>query len=292
MQPQPCSAALLALDLGQPTAPLRCCAGLKRLGVSRIVLALAAHLHDVRGLRDRIQDLLQSELVERKGVLENQGFTVETGILLGDAHSAVARMAAEKNCDLVVVGSRVHSLAGDILLGGVAGDLLHYGREPLLLLRFPHEAPEACACPLTALDRVLFATDFSDNAEHAWTHLLGLVEGGVKDVVLLHVQDSRKIPESDAEQLRTYNEIDTQRLERLRDVLVERGAASVAIELPYGHPAKILLDRSRQGDLSLMVLGRQGRGYLHELFVGSTSHAIARHSPVPLLLVPMPAAEA
>jgi nucleotide-binding universal stress UspA family protein len=292
MTTQPYSAALLALDLGTSAAQLRCCAGLRRLGVSRVVLALSAPLHDVPGLNDSIRQLLHAGLDERKAALEQQGFAVETEILLGEPHAAAAILAREKNCDLLVAGSRVRSLAGDILLGGIAGDLLHYCCAPLLLLRFPADDNESCACPLTALERVLFATDFSDNAEHAWSHLLRLVAGGVKDVVLLHVQDSRKIPESDPEQLKTYNEIDTQRLERLKDELLARGAQTVSLELPYGVPAKVLLDRSRQGDLSLMVMGRQGRGYLRELLVGSTSHAIARHAPVPLLLVPMAAAEA
>ena len=292
MTTQPYSAALLALDLGTSAAQLRCCAGLKRLGVSRVVLALSAPLHEVPGLHESIQQLLQAGLDERKAALEQQGFAVETDILLGEPHAAAAKLAREKTCDLLVVGSRVRSLAGDILLGGVAGDLLHYSRAPLLLMRFSPDGEETCACPLASLDRVLFATDFSDNAERAWGHLIRLVEGGAKDVVLLHVQDSRKIPESDPEQLKIYNEIDTQRLERLKEDLLARGAQTVALELPYGVPAKVLLDRSRQGDLSLMVLGRQGRGYLRELLVGSTSHAVARHAPVPLLLVPMTVADA
>jgi nucleotide-binding universal stress UspA family protein len=60
----------------------------------------------------------------------------------------------------------------------------------------------------------------------------------------------------------------------------------VRIELPYGSPKKEIVARTKRDDVSLVVMGSQGRGYLAELFLGSVSHAVARHSEVPVLLIP------
>ena len=47
----------------------------------------------------------------------------------------------------------------------------------------------------------------------------------------------------------------------------------------------IATDLSRES-VSLTVMGSQGRGHLGELFLGSVSHNVARHAPVPVLLIP------
>jgi nucleotide-binding universal stress UspA family protein len=36
----------------------------------------------------------------------------------------------------------------------------------------------------------------------------------------------------------------------------------------------------------LIVMGRQGRGPIPEIFLGSVSHNMVRHAPIPVLLVP------
>ncbi len=54
----------------------------------------------------------------------------------------------------------------------------------------------------------------------------------------------------------------------------------------HGLAKQKIVERSRQGDLSLPVIGSQLRGYFGEVLLGSVSHVVARRSPVPVLLVP------
>jgi nucleotide-binding universal stress UspA family protein len=128
------------------------------------------------------------------------------------------------------------------------------------------------------LNHVLFPTDFSDNAEHAFAYVKKIAKCGAKQVTLLHVQDKGKIDRHLKDRLEEFNKIDTERLERLKDI---------RIELPYGSPKKEIIDHTRLGDVSLVVMGSQGRGFIGEIFLGSVSHAVARHSEVPVLLVPL-----
>ena len=139
---------------------------------------------------------------------------------------------------------------------------------------------------MVPIRRILFPTDFSDNAEHAFSYVGKIAECGAECITLLHVQDKGKIDWHLKDRLDEFNRIDTKRLERLKAELVKRGVQDVGIELPYGSPKKEIIDRTKQDDVSLVVMGSQERGYLAELLLGSVSHAVARHSEAPVLLVP------
>ena len=88
------------------------------------------------------------------------------------------------------------------------------------------------------------------------------------------------------DRLEEFNRIDTERLERLKAELAQRGVKDVRMELPYGLPKKEIIEHTRKDGVSLVVMGSQGRGYIGELFLGSVSHAVARHSEAPILLIP------
>lgn len=279
--------AMIATDLSESSERfLQCKAGLKHLGIQEVVLAFCLRLHEVKGLRANIEEILKSELEQYRGMLEANGYTATVEMVLGDPHVEMNRLADAQYCDLVVIGSRVHGLSGEVLLGGIAGEVLHSCRKPLLVARIHMDKDCQQECPLATLDRVLFPTDFSENAEHAFASLIELVQGDFKSVVLMHVQDRTKIDRHLKERLEEFNTIDRERLERLKSALIDKGAKEVQIELPYGLPTEEILNRTRQGDIALTVMGSQGRGFISEIFLGSTSHNVARHSPAPVLLIP------
>ena len=62
--------------------------------------------------------------------------------------------------------------------------------------------------------------------------------------------------------------------------------AEVEIVLIYGNPSRDILDRIEDAHVQLVVMGSQGRGYVRDLFLGSVSHNIARHSQASVLLIP------
>lgn len=83
-----------------------------------------------------------------------------------------------------------------------------------------------------------FSTDFSDNAEPAFIYVDKIADSGAKKVTLLHVHDQSKIDRHLKEKLKEFNQTDTQRLQRLKFDLEERGVKDVRIEIHYGSPQK------------------------------------------------------
>jgi nucleotide-binding universal stress UspA family protein len=59
---------------------------------------------------------------------------------------------------------------------------------------------------------------------------------------------------------------------------------SITTKVMEGRPAHVLLDDAAGAEL--LVVGTRGMGGAAELFLGSTSHACAHRSPVPVVIVP------
>ena len=285
------SKILVATDLSEASDRVICTlGGLKALGTREALLIHCFNIRDVGTLADGLMELARPSFEKQKKVLEDQGFQVKAKMVLGLPQIEINRQADEHDCSLIVVGSHGETMAGEIMLGGVASAVIHSATRPVLILRLrlkDENGRAVCEEPTcNPLGHVLFPTDFSDNAEHAFSYVEKIAECEANRITLLHVQDQIKIDRHLKDRLEEFNRIDTERLERLKAVLVKRGVRDVRIELPYGSPKKEIIARTKRDGVSLVVMGSQGRGYLAELFLGSVSHAVARHSEAPVLLIP------
>ena len=281
---------LVATDMSEASEKAICAlSGMKELGTEEAILIHCFNIRDVGTLADQLMELNRPSFEKQKQMLEKMGFKTTGKMVLGLPHIEVNRMAEEHNCSLIVVGSHGHIIASDVTLGSVAGAVVHTAVRPVLLLRCrlrDADGKEICESPVCdPLSHVLLPTDFSDNAKHAFSYVMKIADCGAKKVTLLHVQDKSKIDRHLKERLEEFNQIDTERLERLKADLEKRGVENIQIEMPYGLPKKELIARTQEDDVSLVVMGSQGRGYVSEMLLGSVSHAVARHSQVPVLLI-------
>lgn len=282
---------LVATDLSEASERVICALGsLKAIGAREAVLIHCFNIRDVGSLADRLMELAKPSFERQTKLLAGLGFAVTGKMVLGLPQIEINRQADEQDCSLVVVGSTGGTMAGEILLGGVASAVIHSATRPVLILRLRLKDEKGRAgsdgATCNPLEHVLFPTDFSDNAEHAFTYVEKLAECGAKRITLLHVQDQSRIERRLKHKLDEFNETDQARLTRLKDDLVKHGAKDVRIEIPYGSPKKEILARTRQDGVTLVVMGSQGRGFVGEVFLGSVSHAVARHAEIPVLLVP------
>jgi len=281
---------LVATDLSDASdRVVGCLAALHSLGVEEVTLLHCLGIRHLEEMQHLLAPVVQPRLNAQKSALEKQGFRVSVDLAAGLAKFEINRIAAERDLDLVVVGSHGHTMSGELRLGGVASEVIHNARKPVLLVRLAMSTMKdqsrcEVVCP-TLLDHILFPTDFSDNAEHAFSTAKELVASGAKHLTLLHVQDRTKLARHSAEQLTEFDRIDRERLERMSSELTSRGG-NVDYELTFGSPTSEILARARKGDVSLIVMGSQGRGFISEVFLGSVSHQTARLAPVSVLLVP------
>ena len=285
---------LVATDLSAASeAVCRNLLGLKKLGARRVLLVHALDIRHMEVMKYELGPLVEPRLLQLKGIVEAQGFEVETQIRSHSPAWEVKLAAREQSCSLIVIGTHGATLARDVLLGSVAHDLLQSAEKPVLLLPLnilaeKEEERRQVICG-DLLRHLLFATDFSDVAEKAFDTLRGLVGAAKAEVTLYHVQDKARIEPHLKDKLEEFNRVDSERLARLEKELLSGGAPKVNNVIDYGRPAKLLVERANSGAFSLLVMGNQGRGYLAEAFLGRVAHHVAHHADIPVLLVPMAA---
>ena len=237
-------------------------------------------------------DLAQRGLARQAERLAGMGFHVQPQVVVGLPQTEVNRLATSRDCDLVVVGSHGEDGGMALLLGGVAGAIVYSMTRPTLVvrLRFSLEGDQH-VCDLIHCDflgHILMPHDFSPNADRAFSYVQQLADLGAKAVTLLHVQDTSAVERHllRGRELREADEADAARLAPLRDDLLGRGVAHVSIKVRHGSPRQVI-SAATEEDVSLVVMGSQGRGRVKEFFLGSVSYETVRRSSAPVLLVPL-----
>ena len=133
---------------------------------------------------------------------------------------------------------------------------------------------------------ILVALDASEHAQHALELAVALAVRDGAWLTLMHVVPPATTtgvapfvvpvpPETDAD----------------AHALLERAQATVPESVRvhalvrHGRPPQEILERVTAAGHDLIVIGSRGRGPARSLLLGSVSHDVARHSPVPVLVV-------
>lgn len=235
-------------------------------------------------------NVLEKNLRDQREILEKQGFEVETRIVPGLAKSEIAHVAEEEDYSLIVVGALTSSRLNEFVFGGIAYDITHHCRKPILVVRLAEGKSEGehVIRPVRSnySQHILLPTDFSEIADQAFRAVIELASRGLKKVTVMHVQDKSRIEPHLIERLGEFNEIDDARLADMKEKLLAEGVREVDTVLAYGNPSQEILSAVRDRNVQLVIMGSQGRGYVKEMFLGSVSHNIARMSESSVLLIP------
>ncbi len=154
---------------------------------------------------------------------------------------------------------------------------------------------------------ILYATDLSANAAHAFRHAIALARCHEARIHILHV-----LPEIEPAVLNYVSTVmgedrltdlelshkDEVRAE-IRDRLARFAKEELAdhpedleriaeIEIHHGSPAGQILEAADRIDADLVVLGSHGKGRLKYAFLGSVAEKLLRKSHRPVLVIPLP----
>ncbi len=282
---------VLAVDLSEESyAIVKSFEGLKIFGAKDVILVQCLGVDETASITlSYTTKVIESSLVRQKKVLEEMGFTVETKIISGIAKNEINQIA-EKGNTLIVTGAQKHTRLSELFLGGLAYDVIHFAKKPVLLIRLKKSTENGTSASNVVHNQlnhhILFPTDFSDTADQAFAVVKELVESGVEKVTLVHVQDQHRMDPYLITKLEEFNRIDTERLIALKNELLEVGNIEVDLALRYGVPALEILSMVKETKAELVVMGSQGRGFVRELYLGSVSHNVARQADASVLLIP------
>jgi nucleotide-binding universal stress UspA family protein len=139
-------------------------------------------------------------------------------------------------------------------------------------------------------EKILYPTDFSDVAQAAVRHIEDLRCTGAREVIILHVIDSRIMD------LLVYNPLVAMELEKnLRDdasfrinavrTRLEEIGYQVTARVVVGIPTGMILRVEKEEDVSVIVLGSHGKSNVREMLLGSVSEGVIRSAARPVLVV-------
>lgn len=141
--------------------------------------------------------------------------------------------------------------------------------------------------------KILFATDFSDNADRAFVFAVNTaVRNAGCELHLLHV-----IPEPSAQFWKGYiyevdEDVDARAKREIDEKLAETyrprvpGDVKLVIAMRIGEAGQQILEYAKAEDIDLVIVGRQGAGTVGKILFGNVTGRVVRKAPCPVLVIP------
>ncbi|MFC6942871.1 universal stress protein [Salinirubellus sp. GCM10025818] len=217
-------------------------------------------------------------LERQRELLEAEGFDVETHVVRGTPHRRINGLAEQVNADLMIVGSRGRSPLRERFIGGTARNVARTAVRPLLVQRIVEDEDGHEVANEHLFQRVLYATDFSENAELAFDQFRNL-KRATQEATLLHVAPPER--RSDPELVEDAEE----RLAELADRLHGMGIETRTM-VREGEAVGEILAVEAEVDPTTILMGARGQSRLRRLLLGSTSEDVTARANSNVLLVP------
>ena len=160
------------------------------------------------------------------------------------------------------------------------------------------------------INRILYATDLSPNAEYAFRYAVNSALKHDARIIILHVIES--IPSAvhlemglimgDEQAREIFEKRVSVALDRIKNrlkVFCEKELAGdpkgknrvQRIEVCEGYPAEEILEKANQLDCDAIVMGTHSKGFLENTFIGSVAKRVLRRTRKPVFIIPLPSGQ-
>lgn len=277
---------------------LKAVLALRPAGLRRVVLVYIVPREEVAfvpygGYRKDEEERQRGEARRRfeewRPTVERAGVECRLHVAEGEVNPKLLEIAGQEAADLVVTGRKARTTFERIYVGTHVLDLLR--RCPVPVLMAKHAAPFRTEDGRveTRFNRHMFArpmlaTDWSEPSARGLEAIRALAPV-VEQALVAHVI-SRRLTHSAGPEAVAALEAESRR--RLDDYCRRLGKADIAGTplLGRGATAGEIQRLAREHDASLIVLGRTGKDWLQEYWLGGVSHRVAENAERPVMVVP------
>jgi len=244
---------------------------------------------------DRAESLVSAEQRESealldklaRGLRESDGLKCEPRLALGEPFEQIPEVARAVGADLIVVGPYRRDRLKNIFIGATAERIIRASPLPVLM---------ANGLPAAPYERILLATDFSENALRAIATAKAL---GLLDAVQVSAAHAYQAS-ADSLMARTAANSDHRKdylLAEAAAALAQLGALSQTAGLNLADQiaerielsaAETIRDIARRVRAEIVVVGAQGRSAISQAWLGSVSQDLLRFADIDVLVVPTP----
>jgi nucleotide-binding universal stress UspA family protein len=209
-------------------------------------------------------------------------------IEVGSPNAAILEMAKAESADLIVVGRKKRTVLEKVYVGTHILDILRRSTTPVLMskymVQYEWQGEILVRTNEEIWKRPLLASDWSEPSRRALDAALAL-KGLVEKIMVTHVLGARRIKNLEPQ---AVNRLEDESRKRLKAYCREVDDAGIPSEhhLAMGRTVEEIIRMSRDYGATMIVVGRTGKDWFHEYWLGGVSHQIAELSELPVLLIP------
>lgn len=209
-------------------------------------------------------------------------------IEVGAPNAVILDMAKEEKADLIVVGRKKRTALEKVYVGTHVLDILRRSTIPVLMskymVQYEWQGESLMRTNEQIWKRPLLASDWSEPSRRALDAALAL-KGLVEKLIVTHVLGARRIKNLEPPAVKRLEEESVKRLQSWCREVDDAGITS-EYHLAMGRTVEEIIKMSREFGATMIVMGRTGKDWFREYWLGGVSHQIAELSELPVLLIP------
>lgn len=234
------------------------------------------------------EEYYQSLLQEKINSFGNKNINIRLMILpKGKPPVKILSYANKNKFDLLVIGAHGRYSIRDTFVGTTAEYIAKKTKCPVLIIKNK---------PVKSYNKILVPIDFSQPSKNALNSAIQLFPKAT--IEMLHIGDYeyenllRKEAKEENISRTKLNNLKKAILFYLEDKMkkfvksIKKKQQILSSYIDLGYPAPIILKESETKNRDLIVMGTQGHGKMHYLFMGRVAHAVLRETTKDILLVP------
>jgi len=222
--------------------------------------------------------------------LQSEGISVKSTVATGPLVSEIIRIGQEEGVSLIVAGRQKRSRLGDLFIGSTTDEIVREAAVPVLVTKY-HTLTEIEGevverfC-VNMFQKILYAVDWSPSTERAEEYLPLIQKLGASEIIIVDIADDlvKKSALRNDEKPEPI-ESRTEKIRSLERELQAKGFQAKAYLLEEGSPHQTINRIATEEDVSLIIMGSQGKGFVEGILGGSVSQRVVERSEKPVLVV-------
>jgi nucleotide-binding universal stress UspA family protein len=270
---------------------------LKAAGLKKVVLAHVIPREDVAfvpyggTLQDdqiRIREQARLKFDDWIQTIGDPQLEIRQRVEVGAPNAIILEMAQEEKVDLIVVGRKKRTALEKVYVGTHVLDILRRSTVPVLMskymVHYEWQGESLMRTNEQIWNRPMLASDWSEPSRRALDACVAL-NGLAEKIIVTHVLGARRTKNLERAAIQRLEEESEKRLQHFCRQIDDSGIESEA-HLAMGRTVEEIIKMSRDYGATMIVMGRTGKDWVREYWLGGVSHQVAELSELPVLLIP------
>ncbi len=232
-------------------------------------------LKELRRRRQSAENYLAEHVRQTLGSVVDK-LTIQYRVVEAHPVEAILQTTEEEKVDLIVMGTHGRTGFQRLYLGSVTERVIRKSEIPVFVVKQKERDfidvndPEA----KPRLKRILCPVNFTATAQLALEHAASIATRFNAKLTALYIDERGETSEEEAkEQICQWLPSEVKNL------------CSVEPMVRFGNAAEQILNVAVEGNYDLLVFGAERRSFLKAILFGTTTEALLRLSPIPMLVV-------